>query len=124
MKLKPEYRKLLEIYPDLENQIKAKPIDSSGFVDVFNVVTEYYDRVWIAPDMIYVYRRYKAVDPLVKILCQNPDFNKAFQEACEYQWSNDLEHIKVEYPIGTYNADYSRRNYIRIYKEDVKEEFV
>lgn len=48
MKLKPEYRKLLEIYPDLEDKIKEKPSDYRGFVTVFNMVTEYCDRVWIA----------------------------------------------------------------------------
>lgn len=124
MKLKHKYRKLLEIYPDLEDKIKENPSDYREFIDVFNVVTEYYDRVWIAPDMIYIYHKYKTTDPLVKILCQNPDFNRAFQETCENQWNNIQDYITVEYPVGRYSLDTNHRNYIRIYKDDVTQEFV
>lgn len=124
MKLKPEYRKLLEIYPNLEDELKEKPAEFWGFVEPLNAVTSCYDKVWIAPSMLYGYRKYKAVDPLVKILCQNPDFNKTFQEECEEQWDNAQDYIAVKYCIGEYNSDSGWRNCIRVYKEDVKQEFV
>lgn len=124
MKLKPEYRKLLEIYPNLEDAIKENPIDFRGLVEVLNKVTTYFDRVWVCPEMLYVYRRYKAKDALVKILCQNPNFNETFQEACEDQWDNPQDYVTVEYPVGGYNLANDHRNYIRIYKEDVTQEFV
>lgn len=124
MKLKPEYRKLLVIYPSLEDEIKGNSDDFRGFVEVPNKLTTYYDKVWVAPEMFYIYRKYKAIDPLVKILCRNPDFNDAFQEACEDQWGNAFDYITVGYTIGTYNADKSLKNCIRIYKDDIKQEFV
>lgn len=124
MKLKPEYRKLLEIYPSLEDAIKENPSDFRGLVEVLNKVTQYFDRVWVCPEMLYIYDRYKTTDPLVKILCQNPDFNDAFQKACKDQWDNDVGHITVGYTIGTYNADTAHKNYIRIYKDDIEQEFV
>lgn len=124
MKLRPEYRKLLEIYPNLEDAIKENPSDFRGLVEVLNKVTLYFDKVWVAPEMLYVYHRYKAKDPLVKILCQNPNFNDAFHTACDEQWDNAQDYITVEYCIGSYNRDTTSKNYIRIYKDDVTQEFV
>ena len=124
MKLKPEYRKLLEIYPNLEDAIKENPSDFRGLVEVLNKVTKYFDRVWICPEMLYIYCRYKTKDPLVKILCQNPDFNTTFQEACDEQWDDDSNLIAIKYCIGSYNTDNDWKNCIRVNKEDVRRELV
>ena len=124
MKLKPEYRKLLEIYPSLEDEIKGNPSDFRGFVEVLNQVTEYYDRVWVCPEMLYIYSRYKTKDPLVKIMCQNPDFNETFQKTCGDQWNNKKDYITIEYPVGGRNLVNDQYNYIRIYKKDVEQEFL
>lgn len=124
MKLKPEYRKLLEIYPNLEEEIKEKPADFWGFVEPKNKVTSCYDRVWISPSMLYSGHTYKTSDPLVQKLCEDSEFNEAFNRACNEQWGNAQNYITVEYCVGRYNRDNTCQNYIRVYKYDVRRELV
>ena len=124
MKLKPEYRKLLEIYPNLEDELKEKPADFWGFVEPLNKVTSCYDKVWIAPSMLYSGHTYKTSDPLVQKLCEDSDFNEAFHKACDEQWDDDSNLIAIKYCIGSYNTDNEWKNCIRVNKEDVRRELV
>lgn len=124
MKLKPEYSKLFEIYPDLKSEINKLQANSWGFIEVRNNITLYYDKVWIAPEILYAEHKYKTKDPLVKKLCEEPDFNKAFQTACEEQWDDDDIYIIVQYCIGTYNKYDEYANVIRVYKSDITQELI
>lgn len=124
MKLKPEYRKLLEIYPNLEDELKEKPVNFWGFVELLNEVTSYYDKVWIAPSMLYSGHTYKTSDPLVQKLCEDSDFNEAFHKECDEQWDDPSGYITIGYCIGSYNRDANGRNYIRVYKEDIRRELI
>ena len=124
MKLKPEYQKILEIYPNLEDELKEKPADFWGFVEPLNKVTSCYDKVWVEPSMFYSGYLYKTSDPLVQKMCEDSGFNEAFQKACDEQWNAVQGFITIEYCIGSYNRDTTSKNYIRIYKEDVKRELV
>lgn len=124
MKLKPEYRKLLEIYPSLEDEIKEKPADFWGFVEPLNKITSCYDKVWISSSMLYSGHTYKTSDPLVQRLCEDSDFNEAFHKACDEQWDDGLGYITIGYCIGSYNKDANARDYIRVYKEDVRRELI
>ena len=124
MKLKPEYQKLLEIYPNLEDKLKGKPANFWGFIEVLNEVTSCYDKVWVTPSMLYSGHLYKTNDPLVQELCKDSDFNRAFQEACQGQWDDDSGYITIGYCIGSYNTEDGYKNYIRVYKSDIKRECV
>lgn len=124
MKLKPEYKKLLEIYPNLEDEIKVKSADFWGFVEPLNAVTSCYDKVWIAPSMLYSGHTYKTSDPLVQKLCEDSDFNEAFHKACDEQWDDTHGYITIGYCIGSYNVEAASKTYIRVNKEDIRRELV
>lgn len=123
MKLKPEYQKLLEIYPSLEHTLGV-PTTFMGYVDVRNEVTSCYDKVWVEPSMLYSGYSYKTNDPLVQKLCEDSDFNEAFQKACAEQWDNYLGYITVNYCLGSYNTDVGYKNCICIYKKDIERKLV
>lgn len=106
--LADEYRKILEVYPELENKVNNLINDEKDwyfdcFVSVANSFTNYVDNVWVTKKMfnVKVFEEDFYVDveyPLQKIV--NAGFLTKenwmkFQKACKEQWDDDTSFILV-----------------------------
>lgn len=122
-KLKPEYEKLLEVYPLVNNMLK---FTSGEFVArnycLFNSVTKYCDNVYLGRDLVEEVKPkyiYTTTDKLVKLLCMDEDFNSHFQNSCDNQWNDGVDTICICLPIGRPNEEEEDDADIYVYKSDI-----
>lgn len=108
-----EYRKILEVYPELENKVKKKLNDEKDWsfdctVPVVNSITKYVDDVWVSKKMfnvqVFEEEFYVAVGyPLQKIINEadlDAENWKNFQKACKEQWDDDTDFILAVFYFG------------------------
>lgn len=118
-KIKPEYRKMLEIYPSYEEEVKYL-VEEEGFIRVHNIVTGQNDNLWTSLSMFNVNYKYKAKDKLISLLCSDEEFNNAFQRACESQWNNESCFVRITYPLSDLDKEMDDASKIHIYKGDIE----
>lgn len=114
--LADEYRKILEVYPELENKVKKLLNGEEDWhfdcaVPVVNSITNYVDDVWVSKKMFnvkffeeefYVVAGY----PLQKIINEvylDTENWMTFQKVCKEQWDDDTDFILVTFSFdGSY----------------------
>lgn len=118
--LADEYRKILEVYPELENKVKKlieceKDWHFDCDVPVVNSITNYVDDVWVSKKMFNVkfFEENFYVDveyPLRKIV-NDADLSTEnwgrFQESCREQWDDDTDFILFYLVFGDYKSQIS-----------------
>lgn len=122
-KLKSEYEKLLEVYPNVNRHIK----DVSGEFEeknyyMYNSVTGFCDTVYISKDLVEEVKpkyTYTTTDKLVKLLCMDEDFNRHFQDSCNDQWDDGGDTICICHPIGRSNEEEELDSDIYVFKSDI-----
>lgn len=106
--LNDEYKRLLEVYPELEKRVEKRINGEEDWsfdctVPVMNSITKYVDDVWVSKKMFNVRffeeEFYVAVGhPLQKIIndvyLDTENWMK-FQKACKEQWDDDTDFILV-----------------------------
>ena len=97
--LKPEYRKLLDIYPHLESGINynfSRIADSftSDSVLTINELTGCNDSIWITRDMLILTEKFE-LDEEFGIEIKDPELKEAFQQACYEQLGDGFTFITV-----------------------------
>lgn len=108
--LADEYRKILEVYPELENKVKKlingeKDWHFDCAVPVVNSITNYVDDVWVSKKMFNVQffdeEFYVAVGhPLQKIINDvylDTENWMCFQKSCKEQWDDDTDFVLVTF---------------------------
>lgn len=118
--LADEYRKLLEVYPELENKVKKllngeKDWHFDCAVPVVNSITNYVDDVWVSKKMfnvkVFEEEFYVAVGyPLQKIINDvylDTENWVQFQVACKEQWDDDTDFILVTFSFDGYSSQIS-----------------
>lgn len=118
-KIKPEYKKMLEIYPSYEEEVKFL-VEEDGFIRVHNIVTGRNDNLWTSLSMFDVTYKYKAKDKLINLLCSDKEFNEAFQKACESQWDDESCFVRITYPLSDLDKEMDDASKIHIYKRDIE----
>lgn len=97
--LKPEYRKLLDIYPHLEEGINynfARHANDFTSDSVFtrNELTGCSDSIWITRDMLLLTETFE-LDEEFGIEIKDPELKEAFQKACHEQLGDQLTFVTV-----------------------------
>ena len=118
--LADEYRKILEVYPELENKVKKllngeKDWHFDCDVPVVNSITNYVDDVWVSKKMfnVKVFEEGFYVDvgyPLHKIINDvylDTENWMQFQVACKEQWDDDTDFILVTFSFDGYSSQIS-----------------
>ena len=120
-RLKPEYKKMLEIYPSYEEEVNIQYLaEGEGFIRVHNIVTGQNDHLWVCPNMFNAEYKYKAKDKLISLLCSDEEFNKVFQRECEAQWKDPSRYVRVSYPLSDLDKEMDEASKIHIYKGDIE----
>lgn len=109
--LKPEYRKLLDIYPHLESGINynfSRLLDSftSDSVLTRNELTGCSDSIWITRDMLLLTETFE-LDEEFGIEFKDPELKEAFQKACHEQLGDQFTFITVYTKHGSITIDKS-----------------
>lgn len=109
--LKPEYRKLLDIYPHLENGINynfSRKADSFTSDSVFtrNELTGCSDSIWITRDMLILTEKFELSEEF-GIEFKDPEVEEAFQQACHEQLGDQFTFITVYTKHGSITIDKS-----------------
>lgn len=118
--LADEYRKILEVYPELENKVGklingGKDWHFDCAVPVVNSITNYVDDVWVSKKMfnvkVFEEEFYVAVGyPLQKIINDiylDTENWMQFQVACKEQWYDDTDSILVTFSFDGYSSQIS-----------------
>lgn len=109
--LKPEYRKLLDIYPNLEEAINKYFIRraedfTSDAVLTRNNITGCNDSIWITRDMLILTETFE-LDEEFGIEIKDPELKEAFQQACYEQLGDGFTFITVYTKHGSITIDKS-----------------
>lgn len=109
--LKPEYRKILDIYPNLEEAINKYFIRraddfTSDAVLTRNNITGCNDSIWITRDMLILTETFE-LDEEFGIEFKDPELEEAFQKACHEQLGDQFKFINVYTKHGSITIDKS-----------------
>lgn len=113
-----EYRKILEVYPELENKVKELLNGENDWnfdctVPVVSSITNYVDDIWVSKKMfnvkVFEEEFYVVVGyPLQKIINDvylDTENWMAFQKACKEQWDDNTDFILV---IFSFDGSYTK----------------
>ena len=128
-KLKDQYKKLKELYPEIEARV-TEAVEADGYCNTFgdylgihNVVTGCCDRLWVSENFFEKeYNRtyfVKSVNPLSKVLngCVLDDEQyKEFQQAIKDQMEDDTSFVSLSVKMFGHGQSFI------IDKEDIGEE--
>lgn len=113
-----EYRKILEVYPELENKVKELLNGENDWnfdctVPVVSSITNYVDDIWVSKKMfnvkVFEEEFYVVVGyPLQKIINDvylDTENWMTFQKACKEQWDDNTDFILV---IFSFDGSYTK----------------